>query len=444
MTPSKNDIKYRYALDGENIVDIKAQEQPPRKDYTCLSCGHILRPTYCKVRQNHFRHQVESVCSKETYLHNLAKRSFFQTYSDCLINNIPFFVERLIPKQCNACKDFGPCYVGYELKQADLTQMWKEQPFLEAYDGTFKPDILLKSSIGSLWFEIAVTHYVTENKGNAGIRIIEIKIDAEQDIDMIIACHISESDSRVTISNFNVEPIIDNFHKECQNKIQCFVLYPSGESAFSRVLSWKYEELISDSTYVERIDTLLTEAEAKKVYINKIEELYIKGLHIKNCWLCDNHILHPKTENDFCKLNQLDVQNETNKAVGCKQYKQKITIPECGLINNAIDVMMKQREVNKQHLKNRTDYERRGFTSFQKLTLGDKRRSLPRYVPQAHRYIVSFYASDGKDLDYCFSGDIPACKFIITQKTPTFPPGTYAEIQYTMGPDEIIYTHSPA
>lgn len=70
-----DNIKYRYAADDDDkVLDILSEQVIKGKDYTCLSCGGTLRPVKGEERQHHFRHKIQTNCSPETYLHNLAKR----------------------------------------------------------------------------------------------------------------------------------------------------------------------------------------------------------------------------------------------------------------------------------------------------------------------------------------------------------------------------------
>lgn len=324
----RNDIKYQYALDGSRTIDISSDNVVRGKEYTCLSCDNVLIPVLGEIRQKHFRHKIQVDCSTETYLHNLAKRIFFQTYNECLDNNRPYIIEYCVPVHCNACKEYGPCEIGHELKRTDLTKHFKEA-FLESRDDEFIPDILLKSGSESLYVEIAVTHFVEENKASSGIRIIEIAVNNESDVELIISCQISEHDDRVNIRNFRLTPIKCNFADECRKTVNCFVLYPNGKSKLGSIPVFEYESLVDKDIYVERTPTYGAEA-----FINKVAELHSKGMKIKNCWLCTFHCLHFRTRESYCQLLKKHLENK-NQAVDCTKYKAKASIPECGLIHEA-------------------------------------------------------------------------------------------------------------
>jgi len=324
----RNVIKYQYALDESRALDIGSDDVVRGKEYTCLSCGNVLIPVLGEIRQRHFRHKIQVDCSSETYLHNLAKRMFFQTYNECLNNSRPYFLEYCVPTHCNACKEYGPCETGHVLKCTDLTQHFKEIS-MESRDSEFIPDILLKRGSETLYVEIAVTHFVEENKTSSGKRIIEISVNNENDVELITSCELSERDNRVSIRNFRLTPIDGNFANECRKTVNCFVLYSNGKSKLGPLTVLEYESLVVKGIYVEKTPTYGAEA-----FINKVAELHLKGMKIKNCWLCTFHCLHFRTRDSYCQLLKKHLENK-NQAVDCPKYKAKSSIPECGLIHEA-------------------------------------------------------------------------------------------------------------
>jgi hypothetical protein len=325
-----SDIKYRYAADENGtVVEIESDRVIRSRDYTCLSCNNILRPVLGEVNQKHYRHMVHVACSYETYLHNLAKRIFFQTYTDCLTSGRPYNFEYKIARHCTYCKH-GPCHVGTTSKETDLTRYFKEI-FIEMRDGEFIPDILLRNGKESLYVEIAVTHYLEELKENSGVRIIEITINVEQDVDVVRSVVLSEHDRRVCTYNFRSKPVTGNFKNECKKTMDCFILFGSGKSIVNSIPAWKYENLCSEGTYVELVNSLGPEA-----YIDKVAELFKLGKNIKNCWLCVFHCLHYRSYESYCKVLKNQIQN-SNQAVECAKYKSKETVPECGLMQNAVN-----------------------------------------------------------------------------------------------------------
>lgn len=302
-------IKYSYALDeNNNVIEIGSASVIKGKDYTCISCSGPLRPVMGEIRQQHFRHRVQVDCSPETYLHNLAKHVFLQTYNDCLANGKPFMVEYLVPTYCSAC---NTC-LGYETKQADLTRHFKNID-LEVPDRGFIPDILLATTSGgeALYVEIAVTHFVEENKVSSGARIVEIHVCIESDIDLISSCCISEADPRVTIYNFKKEPLLRVGQHKCpsstpldkptdnpkqnEQSIPCFFLFKnSGKCLQKNCSKPEYDKLSSRSAYSRMLDipgaaTIEDSDFLLRFFVDNIQKAYLLGNKIKNCWLCNFH-----------------------------------------------------------------------------------------------------------------------------------------------------------
>jgi len=179
-------IKYKYALDAGRPVHIDSLiGGKDRKDYTCPGCGKVLRPILGEIRKKHFRHKIEEVCSLETYLHNLGKSILKTSYDKALSEGTAFHIEYFAPLICNYCKN-GTCEVKKELNTFDLTSKFKKIS-LEKSDGEFVPDLLLETDTGEkIYIEIAVSHYCSSKKQKSGIRIVEIEIKDEADLEQML------------------------------------------------------------------------------------------------------------------------------------------------------------------------------------------------------------------------------------------------------------------
>lgn len=330
---SLDNIKYRYALDNNSrVVDISSNSVDKGKDYICLSCNKVLRPIRGDVRQHHFRHKVQADCSTETYLHNLAKRIFAQTYQGCLDNNQPYTVCYQVPVRCNYCNDRGPCDVSHQMQSYDLTKHFKNI-VVEARNEGFVPDILLSSGSNSLYIEIAVTHFIEEKKTSSGIRIVEIHINDESDIDLITSCLLTEEDPRIKIANFRKVPVDLNLADQCTKTICCFIVYPSGKSILDSVPVPKYERVARKAVHIENIDSF-NMASLQEEFTIRLGKAFQRGIPVKNCWLCNFHCLQFRTLQSFCRLNKSVIEN-SNQAVDCESYRQIKKLPECGLITDA-------------------------------------------------------------------------------------------------------------
>ena len=183
-----------------NIDDIDRAFTRLHKFY-CPHCHNEMYATFGDVQAPHFRHNGDK-CQHSKYLHDLAEHVFYEEYTKCLDNGIPFFLDLRIPLPCNrACvlKQHIDCREHYIHKTVDLT---KEYTFVsletcvDIDDHHRRPDVLLESLDGKqLWVEIWVSHETEEDKRKEG-RIIELKIETEKDLDKIRQHKIVQSEGK--------------------------------------------------------------------------------------------------------------------------------------------------------------------------------------------------------------------------------------------------------
>ena len=197
---SKDKIQYRNALlDGFShsvSIDNIDKQFADSHSFYCPCCHGKMYATFGEIQAHHFRHQDESEsrrngCSYNGYLHNFAECVFEEEYQKCLEDNVPFYLEVQIPIPCNnACvlhKD-QDCSQHYVKKIVDLTieyRYFSKETKVDTDKGFRRPDILLETEDGrQIWIEIWVTHQTEEDKRKDG-RIIEIKINDEDDVEKI-------------------------------------------------------------------------------------------------------------------------------------------------------------------------------------------------------------------------------------------------------------------
>lgn len=327
--------QYRYAYDGnQEIVDVL--ELPSNRDelsdrYICLGCD---RPLVAKTRnehkEKHFAHKARLACNEETYLHRLAKLTFYDTYRACLQNNEPFFIEITYPKICRKHEDIvgHSCNVGSMRKTHDLT-VYYDAIKIEKRDNEFIPDLLIYSNADptrKLYVEIAVTHFLSDSKIQSDRRIIEIPIETEADIEKIKSKKLSENTASFLNFDWRSASITDS---ECScglKKYYYFIVYDSGkcimddatvreiEVKFGRVKnSVKYIKLrtFSDSEHIERGD----------LFKSFVVEAIKRGFPIRNCFLCKmagtNFNLF-SGDSIFCKKNRVGCNS--NAGAECKNF----------------------------------------------------------------------------------------------------------------------------
>lgn len=186
------EIKYQRAYidnDPEKIISIKEVTKENRNQYKyyCIGCGKELLPRAIesKYKKPHFYHKEIVECSGETYLHKLAKKVIKRKFNE----QTKFIVGYLVNSCCvkTNCKYHNPsCREPNYLYQINLKDYYDTCEEESPVKG-FIADILLTNStkpdIEPVLIEICVSHPCDEDKRNSGLKIIEIKIRNEQDID---------------------------------------------------------------------------------------------------------------------------------------------------------------------------------------------------------------------------------------------------------------------
>ncbi len=99
-------MKYRYAQSASgDIVDILdlSRDRPKRKEqFACFSCAHGLVPVLGLLREKHFRHRFEGEvpCSRETYLHALAKKQIIDGFRAAVQARRPYPLTLSVERHC--------------------------------------------------------------------------------------------------------------------------------------------------------------------------------------------------------------------------------------------------------------------------------------------------------------------------------------------------------
>jgi len=216
-------IKYQYAErnSGELIhIDSIKKGVLQNERYICASCRQELIPKIGNIRVHHFSHKNDVYnCSKETYLHELGKKIFYETFLQCKKDNIPFYIYASMFNSFSViCKYHGIIKSNECMKQGitrfDLTKIFNSIEY-EKNQGKFRPDLTLTNAYGQkIFIEIAVTHFCENEKIESKNKIIEINIENEADINIILERNISEENKKIKFYNFEnfnvpVEPICD-------------------------------------------------------------------------------------------------------------------------------------------------------------------------------------------------------------------------------------------
>ena len=236
---SSSQIQFRYALD-ENGKVVSINDVPieysKRGRYFFPGTGAEMIARKGKKVAWHFAHKDGNSGALETYLHNTGKYLFKQVFEA----SDKFTISLQAPAVCLHAGDCPveeryPChfkdYTTFDLKvYYDKCEI--EKDFTVGND-TFRPDVLLlpnNAKHDPIFVEIEVTHASTYKKRYSGIRIIEIKLENEDDFNLIEKCHIG-SQKKVNLYGFDVKKPV---RKDCvANKKSIYSLRAEGEYGFT-------------------------------------------------------------------------------------------------------------------------------------------------------------------------------------------------------------------
>jgi len=146
-----------------------------------------MEPALGNTNAHHFRHKHsrDVECSRETYLHEAAKHAVAEAFGDAVAAGNPFLMSRERPKVCrrHEVEFIRKCTLTPMREDFDLTRHLAVA-HVEKGIGGFVADVLLESSDGStqLLVEIEVTHSCEPQKIASGLKIIETKVESEEDI----------------------------------------------------------------------------------------------------------------------------------------------------------------------------------------------------------------------------------------------------------------------
>lgn len=319
-------VKYQYALNSkdeiQNINALSKTDEIRREIYRCISCGNSLRPVLGEVRKKHFRHVVEANCNPETYLHQLAKRLFFQVYTDCLEKGSPFNIELYENWVCTSCKDEFEitCELDPKLIKFDLVKLFPNIS-IETPDGSFIPDILLSNGNGEkLFIEFVVTHVSSEEKRNSGARIIELSLEDEEDLEPIQKRLITQTYFKAEFLNFKKIVKTRCSFPSCNNKLFFFLLKTDGGAYVLNDTPKKYKLRLEKGDI--EFSKVLPHG-GPQIYIDELENAYHAKKKIRNCFLCRYHGENIFRDDDegpiYCKF--LKQKYVSTRAVSCEYYR---------------------------------------------------------------------------------------------------------------------------
>ena len=234
-------IKYSWAKYENRPIHISEVNLNMRKEGAFFNIVTNERMTaYLEGKfRPHFHHISENSVSHETYLHQVAKEVFQETYLHALENKQPFYLEYYVNAKCNhhSAMTNIVCDFGLRIEKFDLTKIFDTIHVERNYD-RFRPDIKLSSTKNNevIFIEMQVTHKSNEEKLNSGIKIIEIKIENDQDIRNLRNTSIYLNQQKFEFRGFKKKEVTDSYcssnEKGCRTIKNIFFQYKDGTYEF--------------------------------------------------------------------------------------------------------------------------------------------------------------------------------------------------------------------
>jgi hypothetical protein len=333
-------IKYKYAYNSEGLIDIEDIDRDNRSVYTCISCNKELIPKLGKKNKHHFAHKhIDVFCNSETYLHILAKKTFMNIFNKCIYEKQPFYIELEQNEICTHYESVLKQTCEFIIpKKYDLTYYFDEA-IEETYEENYKPDIMLlnKKSNKKLFIEFVVTHYSSEEKKNSKYRIIEIKIDDENDITNLYNRILTPANAKISFLNFNTKLKGDYCNGNCKKEYIYVTLDSTGRVMLRSGWNLKKisnycsnncikKSLIYDDTQSFSDYGILSDYGT--IFKKFVASCAKEKLFVKNCFIYRYHAKNNWDEECisgmpiFCKY--FKKQNNSNVAVDCEIYKREI------------------------------------------------------------------------------------------------------------------------
>ena len=303
-------VKYNYALDEQGrLLSVKQAylERNEGHTYHCIGCGAGMIARLGEVRDWHFAHRGDEIhCGTETYLHMVAKRLIKEKFE----KNEPFQVGYYRDVKCS---DMATCPFAkdeechtYKLETFDLKEFY-DTCEEEKTVGDYIADLLLTNSSKPdrepVLIEIQVSHKSTPQKRASGLRIIEIRIKTEEDIDSLLSAPIVENPDAKFGQVRDVETIgfakFHGFKKKSSvpeplelRSIQRFYLFRSGKAFVTNMDEFKSCRSVTKKDN----DKAIFEASIDSFYLGSPSPYEFgyaaarrNGIDVKTCQFCKYH-----------------------------------------------------------------------------------------------------------------------------------------------------------
>ncbi len=318
-------LKYRYALGANGqTYDVLALGDETRRigaPYTCLGCCGELIPNLPRTgRTKYFSHKVQQNCSRETYLHRLAKSVFRESYTEALVLGQPFWFSYRRGFSCTAYEStLAHVCEGEEVGEFDLTTTHK-RIVVEKAIGDFIPDVtLLSDKHQAIFVEMLVTHESSKKKVTSGAKVIEISITNEDDIELFRHKRISETSRNVRTYGIRGKRRIDDQCKgDCVRRVEFFVLSRDGKARMeTNSPTALFEKLATCLMVAPAVKPESSDADPYQRFVANLRHHYFRGVPIRNCLLC-KHQRIGQHSGIWCEPKAVKITSAS--AVSCNRY----------------------------------------------------------------------------------------------------------------------------
>ena len=191
----------------------------------------------------------------------------------------------------------------------------------------FIADILLSSSSfkDNLLIEIAVTHKCETSKINSGLRIIEIELNNENDLNSIDDRYFALTDKNITFYNFKID---QNFApirnpKSCHEKLGVFLISKNNKATYAKIPITEILDNITNEKF--KYFRILNDKESSfsgNRFIELVIEYAFKDRNFKNCFSCrfsaQNNSYYANY-NIFCRRLRKEIPS-SNFGSTCDKY----------------------------------------------------------------------------------------------------------------------------
>ena len=323
------ELKYTYALDkNEKCVGIENAQKGI--EYRCPHCKGEMVVKEGSIKVKHYAHKIRPQnCSYETYLHALAKKRFEEWFNSDGALNISFRTK-------DRCSNFEHClwnhddYTSSYYCEKETSQSFNLKNYYnvitreKTYKG-FRADLLLTNSENKyepVFIEILVSHQCEKGKLGSGIRIIEVALNSEYELNTIIQSGMISESERVNFYNFKRRCRISETEGLMLNK---FVLLDSmqGFCPSSRSNCKIYTQRHSSAIFEITFDYLANRTIWINPFIFGWAIAYKNYENVKNCFLCKYYKESKYTNQRLCclyKKKGIEKYCKSNQAIGCNEF----------------------------------------------------------------------------------------------------------------------------